>query len=95
MYFLLVGHFHPHIEDRHRLGVQADFNEHMMQEHPRIRLAGPLKDKNGRWTGHAFIVETDTEDEAQRFAEHSPYHKAGFYERFDVSQFDVSAGAFA
>jgi hypothetical protein len=52
MVFLLVGRFHPHVEDHHRIAVQASFNELLMQMHPKVKLAGPLKDDDGRWIGH-------------------------------------------
>jgi uncharacterized protein YciI len=92
MNFLLVGRFHSKVEDEDRAAVQSSFNEHLMQMHPKVKLAGPLKDDDGKWIGHAIIVEAETADEARRFAEQSPYHQAGLYEHFDVTRFDVIAG---
>jgi hypothetical protein len=31
MIFMLVGRFHPQVEDQHRAAVQMEFNEHLMQ----------------------------------------------------------------
>lgn len=92
MNFLLVGRFHSHVEDRHRIAVQANFNEHLMQMHPKVKLAGPLKDDDGRWLGHAIIVEADSANEARQYAERSPYQQAGLYEHLDVTRFDIAAG---
>lgn len=92
MYFLLVGRFYPHVEDHHRTAVQVNFNEHLMQMHPKVKLAGPLKDDDGRWIGHAIIVEADSAEQARHYAERSPYHQAGLYEHFDVTRFDIAAG---
>ena len=92
MNFLLLGRFHPHVEDHHRSAVQSNFNEHLMQMHPKVKLAGPLKDDDGRWIGHMIIVEADSAEQARNYAERSPYHQAGLYERFEVDRFDIAAG---
>lgn len=92
MNYLLMGRFHPDVEEAHRVAVQSLFNEHLMQTHPKVKLAGPLKDDDGRWIGHAIIVDADNAEQARHFAEGSPYHQAGLYERLDVVRFDVVAG---
>jgi uncharacterized protein YciI len=92
MIFMLVGRFHPHVEDEHRAAVQAEFNEHLMQMHPKVKLAGPLKDDDGHWIGHVIIVEAKDVQEARHFAENSPYHRAHLYKSFEAIRFDIVAG---
>jgi len=92
MIFMLVGRFHPQVEDQHRAAVQMEFNEHLMQRHPKVKLAGPLKDDNGQWIGHVIIVDARDVQEARHFAENSPYHRAHLYESFEAIRFDIVAG---
>jgi uncharacterized protein YciI len=93
MIYLLLGRFHDEVLDEHRAPMQSDFNEHLMQMHPKVKLAGPLKDDDGRWVGHVIIVEAEDADEARRFAERSPYHRAHLYETFEAIRFDIMAGS--
>lgn len=41
MIFVLVGRFHPQVEDQHRAAVQMEFNEHLMQGSPQGLFAKP------------------------------------------------------
>jgi uncharacterized protein YciI len=93
MNYLLVGRFHADVRDEHRAAVQAEFNEHLMQMHPKVKLAGPLKDDEGNWIGHVVVVDAHDADEARRYAERSPYHRAHLYERFEALRFDIVAGS--
>jgi uncharacterized protein YciI len=92
MIYILIGHFNAEVQDEHRAAVQAAFNEHLAQSSPRVKLAGPLKARDGNWVGHVIIVEADDFDQAQRYASRSPYHQAGLYERMEVERFDIVAG---
>jgi uncharacterized protein YciI len=93
MIYLLVGRFHAQVQDEHRARVQAEFNEHLMQLHPKVRLAGPLKEEGGRWIGHVIVIDAVDADQARRYAEQSPYNRADLFERFEVTRFDIDAGA--
>jgi uncharacterized protein YciI len=92
MIFLLIGRFHPDVRDEHRLAVQSDFNEHLTQMHPKVKLAGPLKDDDGRWIGHVIVVDAKDAAEARHFTERSPYHRAHLYESFEFLRFEIVAG---
>jgi uncharacterized protein YciI len=92
MMYILVGQFSSEVCQEQRAVVQAEFNEHLMQMHPKVKLAGPLKDDAWRWIGHVIVVDVQDADEAHRYAQPDLYHRAHLYKSFKALPFDIMAG---
>lgn len=58
---------------------------------PRLALAGPLLDADGRPTGSLVIVEADDEAAAQALAQADPYIAAGVLELVSVRRYRIAA----
>lgn len=93
MLFALMGFFRPDVEAPPQ-ALQADFNEHLSQPFRRVRLAGPVQDRNGRRIGWMALIESDTFDQAEAYLHESPYFAAHLYERIEVGQYAPEVGTF-
>lgn len=91
MLFAVMGFFRTGV-DPEPAALQANFNEHLAQPTVGLRLAGYLRDPNGRTTGFMGLVEADSYDRARAYLENSPYFTAGLYERSEVLEYDVEVG---
>ena len=91
MLFVVTGMFRADV-DPEPAELQAQFNDHLEQTVPRIRLAGYLRDKDQRRIGFMGLVEAPDYDLAAAFLRDSPYQHAGLYERLVVAEFDVEIG---
>lgn len=92
MLFAAMGFFRA-MADTEPANLQEAFNEHLGQGLLRIRLAGPLRDRDGRRVGMMACIEAATFADAERYLHQSPYFKAGLYDRVQVVQFDLEVGA--
>ena len=92
MFFVLTGHFRSDAEPG-AAQYQRDLNEHLGQLMTKVRLAGPLRDREGRETGFMVCLEADGFDAALAYLDHSPYFKAGLYDRIDLAEFAIEVGA--
>lgn len=91
MLFIVTGMFRPEV-DPEPAALQAQFNDHLEQTVPRIRLAGYLRDQGGRRIGFMGLVEAPDFAVADAFLRDSPYQRSGLYERLVVAEFDVEIG---
>lgn len=91
MLFIVTGMFRADA-DPQPAALQAQFNDHLEQTVPRIRLAGYLRDEDHRRIGFMGVVEADSYDLAEAFLRDSPYQRAGLYERIVSAEFDVEVG---
>lgn len=91
MLFVVTGMFRADV-DPEPASLQAQFNDHLQQTVPRIRLAGYLRDAANRRIGFMGLVEAPDHDLAAAFLRDSPYQRAGLYERIVTAEFDVEIG---
>jgi uncharacterized protein YciI len=91
MLFAVMGFFKPGV-DTAPAHLQADLNEHLAQPAMNVRLAGYLKDAEGRRTGLMAILDVDSHARAQAYLHASPYFIAGLYERCEVAEYDLELG---
>ncbi len=50
-------------------------------------VGGPLLDTDGNMCGSLLLLEADSLDAAQAFAEGDPYRKAGLFESVEIHEF--------
>jgi uncharacterized protein YciI len=60
--------------------------------HPRLRLAGPLRDERGRFVGSVLIVEAADAAEAEALLEEDPYRRGGVWREVRLHAFQAAAG---
>ena len=58
-----------------------------------VRVAGPLLDDEGTMIGSLFIMEAESRNEVQAFADNDPYTAAGVFESVEIKGFTVARGA--
>lgn len=76
----------------HPQECDGDFNEHLAQKTPRVRLAARTRSEAGVETGIFVILEAIDYAAAQTFLESSPYQKADLYASCTISELDVEVG---
>ena len=91
MLFAVMGYFKPGV-DTAPANLQDDFNEHLGQPNFGIRLAGALRDRDGKRIGFMGLLEADSFDRAEAYLRQSPYAKADLYGRMEVMEFPVEVG---
>jgi uncharacterized protein len=84
MKFVILGFDGPEGEARRKIHRPA----HLAKMEPldrqgRVVLAGPLTDK----AGSLIVIEADSLEEAQKFAQEDPYTVNGVFERVEVHPF--------
>ena len=92
MLFAVMGFFGA-TADTEPATFQSALSEHLGQPLLQIRLAGPLRDRDGRRVGMMVCIEAETFADAERYLHESPYSKAGLYDRVQVVEFDLEVGA--
>ncbi len=92
MLFAVMGFFGA-TADTEPATLQPALNEHLGQPLLQIRLAGPLRDRDGRRVGMMVCIEAATFADAERYLHESPYFEAGLYDRVQVVEFDLEVGA--
>jgi uncharacterized protein len=84
MKFVILGFDGPHGEAKRKIYRPAHLAKmEPLDQQGRVVLAGPLTDK----TGSLIVIEADSQEEAQRFAEEDPYTVNGVFERVEVHPF--------
>jgi uncharacterized protein YciI len=91
MLYAVIGVFKPGL-DPDQPGLQVDLNEHLAQPAMNVRLAGFLRDAEGRKTGVAALLEADNMERAEGYLRASPFYIRGFYERTHVAEYDLEIG---
>ncbi len=92
MLYAISGWFRVNSEAQ-RQAIHEEFNEHLSQRHPRLRLGGVLRDESGGRAGVLILLEADDKKQAQKFVDSSPYTRAGLYERIDLTALDIEVGS--
>ncbi len=85
MIFAIMGFFKPGIDTAPQR-LQADWNEHLGQPLLHIRLAGALRDADGRRIGYMVVLEANGIEQAEDYLRSSPYFAAHLYERVEVGE---------
>ena len=84
MMFVILGFDGPDGEARRKIYRPAHLAKmEPLDQQGRVVLAGPLTDK----AGSLIIIEADSLEEAQQFAEEDPYTVNGVFERVEVHPF--------
>jgi len=69
-----------------------EFNEHLGPSARNLRVAGVLRDEEGKRIGYLAFVERDTMGEVQQWIEEGPIHQAGLSERIEIFEYQVEVG---
>jgi uncharacterized protein YciI len=88
-HFVVIGWFRPGAEAA-VAPLQAALNDQLTYRP--LRLAGPLRDPDGRPRGWMGVLEAESFDTAQAFIERSPYLQSGLYERAEVYTYSIEVG---
>ncbi len=72
--------------------AQAEMNEHLGQQILQLRLAGPLKNREGAQIGLMVLIEADNFPAAEAYLHESPNFKNGLYERVEVAEYSIEIG---
>ena len=91
MLFALIGFYKPGAEP-HIIDIRDEVSEYLGQPFGQPKLAGALRDDEGRRVGNMLLMEADTFEEAQKQLSHSPFHQHGFYERTEVVEYVIEVG---
>ena len=84
MKFVIIGFDGPDGEAKRKIHRPAHFaNKEPLDQAGRVILAGPLTDK----TGSLIVIEANSLEEAQKFAQEDPYTVHGVFERVEVHPF--------
>jgi len=84
MMFVILGFDGPDGEAKRKIYRPAHLAKmEPLDQQGRVVLAGPLIDK----TGSLIVIEADSLQEAQRFAQEDPYTVNGVFERVEVHPF--------
>ena len=89
--FAVIGFFKPGV-DTSPARLQSNFNEHLGQSSPHIRLAGYLRDHEAKAIGFMGLVEADSFERAQAYLGQSPYFEAGLYREAHALEYAVEVG---
>ena len=89
MLFLIAAYLKPGSE-RQLLQFRNELNEHFAQD--RLRVAGALRDADGKKAGYLGFVEADSFDEAERFVQQGPFFQEKLYERLEIFAYDLEIG---
>jgi len=90
--YAITAHFRPGAEPT-RQAIHEQYNEHLQQRHPHVRLAGPLRDEEGNRIGVLILLDADDRAQAERFTQASPYTRADLYERVEIASLDIEVGS--
>ena len=90
-FYHVCGMFYPQTEALQRQN-QTAFNEHLAQDKPRLKLAGPLYDAAKTRVGWMIIVEADDLAQAETYLASSPFRIADLYSSSAVYAFEPEVG---
>lgn len=61
----------------------------------RLKLAGPLRDADGKPVGSLIVIDAASETAARLFAQNDPYAMAGLFAAVDIRPFAALLGEWA
>ena len=76
-----------------RMATRPSHGAYVAERMNMVRVAGPLLDDKGTMIGSLFIMECESRDEVQAFADNDPYTAAGVFESVEIKGFTVARGA--
>ncbi|HUP08327.1 MAG TPA: hypothetical protein VMU47_14310 [Caldimonas sp.] len=88
-HFVVMGWFRPGA-DAAVVPLQPQLNDQLAYRP--LRLAGLMRDADGRPRGWIGVLEGDSIDAARTFLEHSPYLQSGLYERAEIYAYSIEVG---
>jgi len=88
-HFVVMGWFRPGA-DAAVAPLQPSFNDQLAYRP--LRLAGPLRDAEGRVRGWMGVLDAESLEAARVFLERSPYLASGLYERAEVYGYSIEVG---
>lgn len=77
---------------RRRRELLADHLEWVVSVHPRLRVAGPLRDNDGHFCGSVLIVEAADAAQAEALLASDPYRRGGVWSKVELFAFQAAAG---
>jgi uncharacterized protein YciI len=89
MLFMLAAYLKPGSEQQ-LIQFRDELNEHFAQD--KLRVAGALRDAEGKKTGYLGFVEADSFDDARAFVEQGPFFQEKLYERIDIFRYELEVG---
>jgi hypothetical protein len=72
--------------------LSAALNEHLGPGGAGLRLAGYLRDREGRRVGLLGLIEAESFERAERFLRESPFSEADLYDRTVVAEYFLEVG---
>lgn len=90
--FMIAAYLKPGFEQQ-LITFRDELNEHFAQGG--LRVAGALRDDEGRKKGYLGFFEADSFEAAERFVQQGPFYQEQLYERIEIFQYDVEVGQLA
>ena len=72
--------------------LAAEWNEHLAQRHPRIKLMTVMHGDEREIVGVTLILEADDLAQAKAFLSDSPYQQAGRYQPVQIFEVAIQVG---
>ena len=94
MLFMIEAILKPGAEEQ-LVKFHAEFNEHLGPSASGIRLAGVLRDHEGRRAGYLALFEGETIEAATKWVHESPIYQAHLCARLDVYEYEIELGRLA
>lgn len=91
MLFAVMGFFKAGMETL-PAGLEPNWNEHLSQPYFPLKLAGKLKNREGKAVGMMVCLDAAGFDEAEAFLRASPYSQSKMYDRVEVLEYSVEVG---
>lgn len=91
MYFVILCHDKPNHEAL-RQQTRPDHLEYLAGNNAGNKIVGPLLSPDGAPCGSLIMIEAADMAEAERFAKHDPYNKAGLFETVTITPFKPVLG---
>ena len=72
--------------------VQVGVTDFIGQPFTKVRMAGALRDASGKTAGMMLIVEEESREAAEAYAQSSPYLQAGLFDDVRVYEYANEVG---
>jgi len=74
----------------HRLAVRPEHLKHLEALGPRLVLAGPFQNEEGKATGSFMVIEADDLDAARTLYEKDPFIREGVFASYEISRWGLT-----
>ena len=89
MLFMVAAYLKPDFA-KELAKFSDDLNEHFAQAG--LRIAGALRDADGKRRGYLGFVEEESFEGAESFVKEGPFFQRNLYERIEIFQYEVEVG---